>query len=145
MPKEKGETASKIIDERSRIARLKEAGKPVLLPDNPAPFLTDWLIEAGPMVPAGMGLSALSWRDIAAWAEATGRCLEPWQALMVRRLSSEYVSAFHRAGEAGCPSPLGQSEEDDGQAPDLENRLRDALMAMTNPRARPMPKPHMKG
>lgn len=84
------------------------------LPENPLPYLTEWLMEIGPIVPVGMGTGPIGWRDLAAWQEVTGQRLQPWEATLLRRLSAEFSTAQHRAEAADCPAPW----VDDGDCAD---------------------------
>ncbi|WP_165913229.1 hypothetical protein [Novosphingobium sp. ST904] len=79
------------------------------MPDNPAPYLTDWLIEIGPAAPGG---DPLGWRDLAAWQDITGIELEPWEGRLIRRLSTDFVSQRHKAEKADCPPPYTGIEDD---------------------------------
>lgn len=56
-------------------------------PPNPAPYLTDWLFEIGPMT----GGDVIGWLDLTAWQRITGIELTPWEARLIRRLSGEYA------------------------------------------------------
>ena len=41
-----------------------------------------------------MGLTPLSFSEIAAWANLTGRDLTPWEAALLRRLSRAFVGGY---------------------------------------------------
>lgn len=75
------------------------------IPPNPAPWLTDWLFDLGPAVPAGMGAGAVGWLEIGAWADLCGIDLMPWEARLLRRLSRDFVDQAHRAEKIDCPAP----------------------------------------
>lgn len=95
--------------EKSRIQQMKERGETALMPPNPAPHITDWLLEIGPL---GADAGALSWRDLAAWQGMIGVELEPWEARLIRRLSSEFATMRHKAEKADCPPPWSGTLED---------------------------------
>lgn len=88
-----------------RIKRMKADGIPVELPDNPSPYLVDWLMEIGPLSTGGMGPACLSWTDIRDWERLTGNQLDPWEARTLRRLSRDFVDQMNKAKEANCPAP----------------------------------------
>ncbi len=50
-------------------------------------------------------MAAIGWRDLTAWQEVMGIELEPWEARLIRRLSSEYISQYHEAEKPDCPAP----------------------------------------
>ena len=93
------------------------------MPPNPAPHLIGYLMEMGLTEAAGMGMVALSWREITAWQDGTGIVLSSWQARLIRRLSTEYVAELHAAEDEsrGPPwkPPVTQREIDSE-----EDRLR---------------------
>lgn len=86
---------------------MKADDHDIVLPDNPAPHLTDWLLEIGPT--AGDG--PLAWQDIAAWSSQVGIELDPWEARIVRRLSKTFVNQRSDARKPGCPEPRLQVNE----------------------------------
>jgi hypothetical protein len=80
------------------------------MPDNPAPYLTRWLLEIGPSVPAGMGEGVIGWQDMAAWERLTGVELSPWEARTLRRMSQAFVNQRSDARKANCPEPFAEPE-----------------------------------
>lgn len=68
-------------------------------------------MEAGPVVSNGMGLSAISWRELQAWEHGTGIELQPWESRLIRMLSAEYVSTSRKATEPDCPPPWVGEED----------------------------------
>jgi hypothetical protein len=74
------------------------------LPPNPAPHVTDWLIEIG-LTEAGMGVGPITWLQIDAWQRCTGVPLAPWEARLLHRLSLAYVAEGRRAEDENCPPP----------------------------------------
>lgn len=90
----------------SRIEQLKKAGvKNPPMPPNPAPHIIDRLIEIGLSEAAGMGAAPLSWQTIDAWQRVTGVRLMPWEARLIRRLSSDYLAMSRKAESENCPPP----------------------------------------
>lgn len=104
----------------SRIDDLKRRKIAPQLPPNPAPHLTDRLIEIGLSEAAGMGAGPLSWQTIAAWQRLTAVPLEPWEARLLRRLSVAYLAEGRRAEDETCPPPwrteVTQAERDAEEA-----------------------------
>lgn len=78
----------------------------MLLPDNPAPYLTNWLFEIGPVE----GDGPISWQAMAAWEGVSGIELDPWEARTIRRLSAEYLSEYHQAKRRDRPAPYGEEQ-----------------------------------
>ena len=64
----------------------------VPLPECPGPWLIDMLLDAGPDVQDGAGVSPLAWRDLEAWIAATGERPKAWELRFVRALSKLYVA-----------------------------------------------------
>lgn len=89
----------------SRHEEMKAKGITPQLPPNPAPHIIDQLIEIGLTEAAGMSFGPVSWREINEWQKATGVILQPWEARLMRRLSSEYVSFSRKAEDEGCSPP----------------------------------------
>lgn len=90
----------------SRIEGLRRQGiKSPPMPDNPAPKITDWLVEMGLTEAAGMSAVPLSWREINAWCDRTCVDLLPWEARLIRRLSSDYLAESRKAESETCPAP----------------------------------------
>lgn len=92
-------------DGTSRLQQMRADNLTPDLPDNPAPYLIEWLFEIGPVVPAGMGMASIGWRDLAAWQDVTGIELDPWEARLLRRLSAEYHVQAQKAEKPDCPAP----------------------------------------
>lgn len=96
---------SKVVEHKSRLEEFRQDGRNIPLPENPAPYLTDWLFEIGPIIPTGMGVARIDWRDIAAWADMMGVIPEPWEARLLRRLSGDYATQLSLSAKPDCPSP----------------------------------------
>ncbi len=89
----------------SRLKQIEADGLSPDLPPLPAPIFIEYLFEVGPMVPAGMGSAAIGWLDLAAWQDQTGRGLPPWQTMLLRRLSRDYVNEFLEADKPDRAAP----------------------------------------
>lgn len=92
-------------DPEARIVTMRAAGIVPDMPPNPAPYITEWLLEIGPTVPTGMGSGPIGWRDMEAWSSLTGSGLQPWEARLIRRLSLEFLAWTHKAEKPDCPAP----------------------------------------
>lgn len=75
------------------------------MPPNPAPHIIDRLLEIGLTEAAGMGAGPMTWLQIDAWSRLTGVVLEPWEARLLRRLSTEYLSESRRAEDVHAAPP----------------------------------------
>jgi hypothetical protein len=89
----------------SRIAELKRKKIDPQMPPNPAPHITDWLIEMGLVEAAGMGAAPISSCELAAWQGNTCVRLEPWEARLIRKLSKAYLDEGRAAESENCPPP----------------------------------------
>jgi hypothetical protein len=90
---------------RSRIDELKRRKIEPALPPNPAPHITDRLIEIGLTEAAGMGVVPISWREIDAWQRQTCVAIEPWEKRLLRRLSAAYLAENRKAEIEHAPPP----------------------------------------
>lgn len=86
----------------SRLKQITAQGGVPELPDNPAPYLVDWLFEIGP----SSGDGAIGFPDLTAWQDITGVELTPWEARTLRRLSVEYLHQQYQSRDPGCPAPF---------------------------------------
>ncbi|USU06287.1 hypothetical protein NF699_06400 [Sphingomonadaceae bacterium OTU29LAMAA1] len=89
----------------SRIDDMKRRKIAPRMPPNPAPHITDWLIEIGLTEAMGMGVGPISWLAIDAWASRCALPLQPWESRLLRRLSAAYVAEGRRAEDETCPPP----------------------------------------
>jgi len=95
-------------ERQSRIEEMKARGETPLLPNNPAPYLTDWLFDVGPI----NGDALVGYGDLAAWQQIAGIELLPWEAKLIRRLSAEYSNERYRARKADYPAPYSGALDD---------------------------------
>jgi hypothetical protein len=96
----------------TRVKKLKVDDGPINLPPNPADFITDWLMEIGPI----MGDRPISEQELAAWQSNSGIELDAWEARTIRRLSKAFLSQHHEAEEPECPEPFVSDEAADVEA-----------------------------
>lgn len=96
---------AKTIEAVSRLQTFRKDGRVIPLPENPAPYLTDWLFEIGPVIQMGEGAKRIEWPDIAAWAGVMGVAPLPWEARLLRRLSGEYAVQWVASAKPDCPAP----------------------------------------
>jgi hypothetical protein len=96
------------------------------MPPNPAPHITDWLIEIGLVGTNGMAAVPISWAEIVAWQQASRIDLAPWVARLLHRLSAAYV-AMSRKAEAESCSPPWRSPVTDRERETEVDRLRMVL------------------
>jgi hypothetical protein len=89
----------------SRMADMKAKKIPIQMPPSPAYHLVEHFIEMGMSEAAGMGMVPLSWREINAWCDRTRVDLAPWEARLIRKLSTEYLAESRRAESENAPPP----------------------------------------
>lgn len=94
------------------------------MPPDPAPHITARLSEIGLCEAAGMGVVPLSWQTIDAWARLTGVQLAPWEARLIRKLSSDYVSMTRKAESENCPPPWRSPVTDEQRNAEVEQLKR---------------------
>lgn len=116
---------------------MKGRGQAVPLPPCPVPFLIEYLVEIGPVVPSGVGSAPIGWCDIVAWQACTAITLPPWQAQLLRRLSKEYLAMCRDAEKPDCPAPWQSIQTIESNRDKVCRRLGQALDALSrNPRKR---------
>lgn len=89
----------------TRAEKMKRDRISVPMPPNPLPHIVERLLEIGLSEAAGMGVGPVSWLTIDAWRRLRGIDLPAWEALLIRRLSVEYVAEQRRAESENCPPP----------------------------------------
>lgn len=114
---------------------MQERGTAIFWPPNPAPHLTDWLLEIGPTTSGSMGEAAIGWQDLTAWERITGIELEPFEAKTIRRLSQVFISARYEAKKPDCPIPYaGLREEIISQRENVAKRIKGAFGGLVGKR-----------
>lgn len=94
--------------EISRREALRSSKTPIEMPPLEwGGYLLDYLFEFGPTVPAGMSAGPVTGAELMAWQELLGIEFQPWEARLLRRLSSEYLDESHKATARDCPPPFG--------------------------------------
>lgn len=63
------------------------------------PYLWGWLMDAGPSQSGGMGPVPLSSSELAAWSQAAGVDLQPWEFGALRAASRAYVAEQASPGD----------------------------------------------
>ena len=84
-----------------------EAGEDVDLPYVPPEYIyfINILFESGPATYSRDGVAPLSWRELDAYKTLCGVSLAPWQARLIRSLSSDYVIEYNAARAQDAPPP----------------------------------------
>lgn len=77
------------------------------MPEIRARHLLAYFMDMGPVM-AGMGPTALTQQEIAAWQFNTGIELRQWESQTLRRMSLDYVSELHAAEKLNRRSPWDQ-------------------------------------
>ena len=110
----------------SRFDQLKRDKIIPQMPPNPAPHLIERLIEIGLTGSDGVNTKPLSWAEINEWQRSTSVTLAPWEARLIRSLSTAYIAEGRKAESEYCPPPwrrqITQRERDADEA-----RLRSVL------------------
>lgn len=89
----------------SRLDQFKAEDRAIVMPENPAPYITEWLFEIGPVTGGAMGRGRIEWQDISAWSRMMATELLPWEARLIRRLSQDYLTMLAKAEKPDCPAP----------------------------------------
>lgn len=83
-----------------------------MLPPNPASYISDWLFDIGPTGSNAGGECELSYRDLVAWQEISGIELFPWEAKLIRHLSSEFADERYKARKRDRIAPYTGTARD---------------------------------
>lgn len=83
---------------------MKATGIEPQLPPNPAPHIIGWMNELGWAKSSGMDRVALTYGDIRD-LEVGGTRVKPWEAKLLRRLSTEFLAESRKAESMNCPAP----------------------------------------
>lgn len=86
---------------------MKERDEAPYWPPNPAPHITDWLVEIGPT----MGDAVVTEQELVAWQLNSGVELDAWEARTIRRLSTAFLAQSDKARKPDCLAPYTGSEE----------------------------------
>jgi hypothetical protein len=111
------------LDDGERLCRQAEMEAEGLLPDMPdvsAEHYIGLLMDAGPIMATGAGVTGLTWREIEAWQGRTAIELDPWECRLIRQLSIAYASELQAAENPDRPSPF---------QPEISDEVRDRVEA----------------
>jgi hypothetical protein len=103
---------------KNRWNQYKDRGEDPILPENPAPYLTDWLFDVGPTATMGLGEGAVTYTELANWQMLAGITLEPWEAKVLRQLSAAYAAEQYDARKPNHPAPYAGDKADMAAAGD---------------------------
>lgn len=88
---------------RDRVSSRRITHVPIPHPD--MIHVRNMAYEVGLIHSNGMGPCEVSHQEIAAWRDVTGVELKPWQAILIKRLSREFVSAVHEFADPNARQP----------------------------------------
>ncbi len=89
----------------SRIDIIQAQGDEPRFPEPTATYLAEILLDLGPAVSSGMGLTAVTYTDIVNWMTATGVALSPWECQTLKAMSKAYANQAAISSDKNCPSP----------------------------------------
>lgn len=89
----------------SRFERFKADKIVPPMPPCTSARVTERWIEIGMIQSGGMAPTALDWREIVAFATATGLTLTTWEVRTIRAMSVAYIGEGRRAEAETCPPP----------------------------------------
>lgn len=108
----------------TRLAEMEARGAIPVMPPLSAPHIIAYLMDVGPVEPAGMDVAAVGWSTIHNWRLETATPLPPWQARLIRRLSIDYVIEMRRARDPECQPPWVPSTQERRATVDAKLRAR---------------------
>lgn len=73
------------------------------------------------------GPVSVSWSEIQAWASITGTMISNEEGQIMKALSQEFVSQYHKSNDADCPPPFAAYSEPDHDT--LATRIKTAFRA----------------
>jgi hypothetical protein len=88
--------------------RIKQYQADKIEPADPpcdAPYLIEYLFDAGPFEDGKNGMAKLSSRELLAWQKGSGVKLQPWEFRLIRRLSADYVNQCIASEDPNEPPP----------------------------------------
>ena len=127
----------------TRLRTIRARGEEPLWPPNPAEYLTNWLIEIGPVYAGAAGPVEIPWGELESWQRQTGIELDAWEARTIRRLSAVYVVQSYDARKPNCPQPyVGSAKVVASRRDVVANQFRTMFMAFAAMKAgdRPLAK-----
>lgn len=78
---------------------------PIRHPPRGDEYVAAAFVECGMRSFAGMGEVPLTWQEINAYSQSSGRVLTSWEARMVRTMSQQYLNQKTTAERLGCREP----------------------------------------
>lgn len=96
-------------------------------------YLADYLWDAGPTLPGGMGHVPLTHSEIKAWQDNTGTELTCWEAQTLRRLSAEYLTESQAAEAPDCPAPWSSAPTEETRE-DVSKKVQNAFRTLMSTR-----------
>lgn len=66
--------------------------------------------ESGRASYTGMGITPLTWLEMASWASTTNLSLPTWEVLVIREMSLAYVAEYNQASDPLQPAPYKTEE-----------------------------------
>lgn len=93
------------LAEAQAYAEARGEALEIELPAASADYLRDYLFEVGPFMQGGMAPAPLTFQEMDAWVERTGREIEPWESILLRRMSQAYLDELQAATSPDRPPP----------------------------------------
>ena len=115
--------------EGSRLQTLKKDGVQPALPDVTCSYLLDYLMEVGPTTASGFGSTPLTHQELQAWQVNMRRFLQPWEILVLRRLSVEWCAQASLSEDETCPPPFA-TDATDARLRSVATSMKAAIKAM---------------
>lgn len=72
-----------------------------------AAYLTGYWFDLGMVGQGGTGPVQLSAQEIQSWSAGSGIELNPWEFLVIRKMSIAYVKQLNESERPDCPPPFG--------------------------------------
>ena len=90
----------------TRAFRIKAEGKPLPMPENPAPELVDIFLAVGPgMDSSGMGRVPVTAAELTAWSNGCRLHLSPWEFGTLLEMSQAFVQQERMSKDPDAPQP----------------------------------------
>jgi hypothetical protein len=126
-PRAPANTTLENAPKESRGEVMKRAGITPAMPEISASWFIDWLTDLGFVENTGMGSAPIGWITLRAWQDLTGTPLQPWEARLIRKLSSLFISARSEGEDPLAQPPFYAAPVIDQEQAQLQ--LRVALMS----------------
>ena len=86
---------------------LRRRGEPVPLPElDGGEYLVEAMLRLGPMRQTGFGLRPADWVEVEAFARATRRITEPWEAEVLMDMCAGYHAAYEAGEDLAQVAPM---------------------------------------